>query len=184
MNRTIKHAIWAALAAATLSALCSCTSLNRTHGIPNFDRVTADVFRGGQPTHEGWLYLQSLGVTNVVKLNRESEGSDAEAETLGMTVHRFPISYQKQILGRVSSNTVWHAVQCITPHTFVHCEHGQDRTGLVVACDRVAMNTPKQVAEQEMLRHGFHKSLRGLWEFWEDRVPPSPAAGSSRGSGR
>jgi protein tyrosine/serine phosphatase len=171
MKITIKSVMAAAVAAATLSVLCSCVALNGAHGIPNFDRVEAEVYRGGQPTHEGWLYLQSLGVTNVVKLNRESEGSDREAEALGMTVHRFPISYSEQIFGRVNSNTVWNAVQGITAHTFIHCEHGQDRTGLVVACDRVARNTPKNVAEQEMLRHGFHQSLRGLWKFWEHRVP-------------
>jgi hypothetical protein len=181
---TIKSAVMAALATATLSALCSCASLKETHGVPNFDRVEAEVYRGGQPTHEGWLYLKSLGVTNVVKLNRESEGSDAEAETLGMTIHRFPISYQQQILGRVSSNIVWHAVQYITPHTFIHCEHGQDRTGLVVACDRVAKNTAKDAAEQEMLRHGFHKSLRGLWTFWEHQVPRSQAGGFHEKSDR
>jgi protein tyrosine/serine phosphatase len=183
MKMTIKRAVMAALATATLSVLCSCATLNGAHGIPNFDRVEEDVFRGGQPTDEGWRYLQSLGVTNVVKLNKENEGSDAEAEALGMTVHRFPISLKEQMWGRVNSNTVWNAVQCITTHTFIHCEHGQDRTGLVVACDRVAMNTPKHTAEQEMLQHGFHKSLRGLWAFWKHRVPISRPGSSGGESG-
>ena len=74
-------------------ALCSCVT--RIHGIPNLDTVCyTSVYRGGQPNHEGWVYLKNAGVTNVIKLNEKSEWGDKEAESLGMTVHYYPISLE------------------------------------------------------------------------------------------
>ena len=35
---------------------------------PNLAQVEPGVWRGGQPTEQGWRDLRSLGITNVVKL--------------------------------------------------------------------------------------------------------------------
>jgi tyrosine-protein phosphatase SIW14 len=154
--------------AVTILLVCSCAT---PQAIPNFSKVDPGVYRGGQPTHEGWLKLQSLKVKSVIKLNTEQEGSDQEAESLGMVVHRYPVTFREQMFQEPNPDFVWDAASWMTPGTFVHCQHGQDRTGLVVGCYRIATGTPKFLAEREMLRLGFHKELRGLWEFWEDMVP-------------
>lgn len=54
--------------------------------------------------------------------------------------------------------------------TYVHCERGQDRTGLIVGVYRVKVeHWTKADAYQEMLKHGFHPILRGLcWSWQED----------------
>ena len=150
-------------------ACCSCATQSITHGIPNFDQfdVCNYNYRGGQPTYDGWVYLQNLGITNVVKLNTEAEGSDAEAKSIGMTVHEYPIDFLQQIWTQPDSNLVIEAINCITSNTFVHCEHGQDRTGLIVGCKRIQDGWAKSEAENEMLQHGFHKYLFGLWKFWK-----------------
>ena len=152
-------------------ALCSCATAPMTHGIPNFAQVDYNIFRGGQPNATGWVYLKSIGVTNVVKLNDESEGSDRDAAALGMVINYFPISLQDQIFHLRHRDHVWNALDAITPHTYIHCEHGQDRTGLVVACWRLQEGASKDAAEKEMLAHGFHKGLFGLWNFWEGVAP-------------
>ena len=59
----------------------------------------------------------------------------------------------------------------VAPGTFVHCAHGQDRTGLVVAVYRVRHGWTKAQAQAEMLRLGFHPTLLGLWQSWVDVVP-------------
>lgn len=41
----------------------SCASDRMIHGIPNLAQVESGVWRGGQPTDEGWTYLKSVGVT-------------------------------------------------------------------------------------------------------------------------
>ena len=48
------------------------------NGIPNFAEVAAGLYRGGQPNEQGWQFLRSLGVTNVVKLNREVADTPAD----------------------------------------------------------------------------------------------------------
>ncbi len=51
---------------------------------------------------------------------------------------------------------------------YVHCTHGQDRTGLVVGVYRVLHDgRTKDDAYQEMIHHNFHPDLHGLHEFWE-----------------
>lgn len=140
-------------------------------GIPNFAQVDYGIYRGGQPTREGWVQLALMGVTNVVKLNSDFEGRDDFAEGLFMTIQKFPISLQEQLFYEYDKEKIWSAVDAIGPNTYIHCQHGQDRTGMVVACWRVNNGARKADAEKEMLALGFHKSLFGLWHFWETHLP-------------
>ena len=137
-------------------------------GIPNLELVSnQNIYRGGQPSLPAdWAYLRSLGVSNVVKLNLEPEG-DPE-----MPVYAFPVTTEQQLLGTDLAIPLHQAVAIIQPGTFVHCEHGQDRTGLVVAMWRVVRcGWSKDAAQQEMLDLGFHKELVGLWAFWQNWSP-------------
>jgi tyrosine-protein phosphatase SIW14 len=140
--------------------------------IPNVSQVDTDnIWRGGQPDDEGWNLLKSMGITHVIKLNEESEGTDIAAQALGMAVLSFPINLLEQVLTEPTKRTIFDAVNQITENTFVHCEHGEDRTGLVVAAWRVMFrHWAKEDAEDEMLEHGFHKLLLGLWEYWQHEV--------------
>lgn len=154
-------------------ALCNsgCTSTKLVGGVPNLAPVETSVYRGGQPTEAGWKLLKSLGVTNVIKLDTESEGSDSVAETLGMHVWRFPIDQWGQMTGDGVGLAITNAVAHLGPGTYVHCLHGQDRTGLAVALYRLNEGWRKSDAEKEMLTMGFHKALWGLWEYWEHTSP-------------
>lgn len=119
---------------------CSTVPTFVSHDIPSFRPVPdhPGVYRGGQPkSPAGWAYLQSLGVSNIVKLNVESEASDGDARALGMTVNYFPIPTLHQLLLKPDRQAVSTAVTAITPGTYVHCKQGQDRTGLIVGCKRV-----------------------------------------------
>lgn len=148
-----------------LILLCSCVKDNTPL---NFSTVDYTIYRGGQPTKAGWDYIKSLGVVNVIKLNTQKDASDRYAEQIGMTVQYYPIPLVEQMT-EVSSNKVWNAVSFIQSNTYIHCAHGEDRTGLIVACYRLKNGEDKESAEKEMLLHGFHKSLIGLWKFWEEQ---------------
>jgi tyrosine-protein phosphatase SIW14 len=141
-----------------------CTAMKYTHGIPNLVEVAPGIWRGGQPTDEGWKYLrQELGVTNVVKLNL---GKDTCAEAMGMKVTYVPISYWQSVF-RPTREQIDQAVGSITSCSYIHCTHGQDRTGLVIGEYRVKVDGwSRSRAFQEMLDKDFHRSLVGLWWFW------------------
>jgi hypothetical protein len=157
-------------------ALVGCSSAPAfvDHDIPNFRPVSAEnsIYRGGQPkSAAAWAYLHSLGVTNVVKLNLESEVSDADARALGMKVSYFPINQFHQVLLRPSSQVVSNAVAAIKPGTYVHCTEGHDRTGLIVGCKRVWQDGwAKNAAWKEMVGDGLDLRLRGLVRFWDEAV--------------
>lgn len=175
-------------------AVCGCSDHPTVHGIPNFAPVdsTNHIYRGAQPAGaEGWTYLKSLGVTNVVKLNLKSEGSDDFAEKLGMRVCYRPITIEQQVGlpgSRLSNEFIDGTLAFIVPGTFFHCgsdartrskldtdlnsQGGQDRTGLICACYRVRKQGWKKLdAQKEMESFGFHKKiLHGLSDFWEDEV--------------
>lgn len=139
-----------------------------TDGVPNLSEVSPGVWRGGQPTAAGWAHLKSIGVKNVIKLNPESEASDNEARALGMDVLYRPVSFAQQVgLSEIPADYFSEAVSVVQPGTYIHCYHGQDRTGLFVAIYRLRRDGwTKYFAQSEMDRMGFHSELLGLNQFW------------------
>ncbi|HEY5041148.1 MAG TPA: hypothetical protein VIK53_04025 [Verrucomicrobiae bacterium] len=155
-----------------LFGLCGCATHQISHGVPNLALVEPGVWRGGQPNSKGWEYLKSLGIKQDVKINTSHESSDALAVSNGMQIIYLPINFEQMTIGKPDVNKLNAAIASIKPGTYVHCEHGQDRTGLIVGAYRVKVeHWTKEQAYQEMLRHGFHPILRGLCWSWEEDVP-------------
>lgn len=158
----------------------ACSLIHQQAIIPNFRCVDSHVYRGGQPNEAGWEYLKQLGVQTVIKLNFESEGSDETAEKLGMKVWYFPIE-PNGILDIFKQPDAWNIYtaakilnDCSDPNhpAYIHCAHGEDRTGLVVGVYRVLYNGfTKDEAYKEMLKCGFHPELIGLQRFWDNFSP-------------
>jgi len=145
------------------------------NGVPNFHVVDVGVYRGGQPTAAGWAYLKSKGIKTDVKLDLASEGSDNEAARLGMTVvdASGPPSDLKNFFEAPTRDRIRLAVRTLEDASsrpvYVHCLHGQDRTGLVVGLYRVHHDHyTKSKAFKEMRNLGFHWEFLGLLDLWED----------------
>lgn len=145
------------------------------HGIPNLIQVAPGLWRGGQPnTPEDWQYLKSLGITKVVKLNYDIEGSDQGAVDAGLVLYKYAIPPEGDVASVVQKPdkaTVMAAESVMESDggVYVHCTHGQDRTGMLVGMYRVLFDHwAKGDAWLEMLQHGFHPELVGLDAFWED----------------
>jgi tyrosine-protein phosphatase SIW14 len=161
---------------------CSPTTLNQ--GIPNFVQVEPGLWRSGQPTTAAqWSYLKSIGVRHVVKLNFDSEGTDALAIAAGLDVHVLSVQPEgdqdvfDNVLNtfvRPNAAALSEAERVIAEDggVLVHCTHGQDRTGLVVGEHRVLHDRwSKADAYAEMLKNNFHAELHGLHETWESFAP-------------
>ena len=170
--------VWVAMVCVALLTCCGRAAGGEDHGIPNFAQVSPGIWRGGQPNAEGWQYLKSLGVKWDVKLNTDKEASDSAAKTNGIQVISIPITLKQQILGRPTAKMLGAAVDAIKSEgTYVHCEHGQDRTGLVIGAYRVRVQRwSKSEAYKEMKAHGFHPLLHGLYSSWLEDVVETPAA--------
>lgn len=136
--------------------------------IPNFSQVTDNIWRGGQPeTDEDWQNLEAFGVTQVIKLNEDSEAVDLVL--YGMTLFKVQMPVSEQLITEPDMSYLLDAVEFICPGTFVHCKNGWDRTGLVIGLYRVLkQGWNKDLAYTEMLLHGFHPVEFGLGKAWED----------------
>lgn len=160
---------------AGLFGVTACRSPKVTEGIPNFARIPGTrIYRGGQPTQSGWAFVAALGVHHVVKLNRQSEGSDMWAVALNLDVTDIPLppSDAGELFQRPALADVQRAAALLQrwkeAGIFIHCSRGEDRTGLVIGCWRIwYCGWSKTEAYAEMRRNGFHPALIGLREFWK-----------------
>lgn len=177
--------------AAALSS--GCVPVVYTHGVPNLRQVRADWYRSGQvETPEGWSYLRSIGVTDILKLDfAYDEGSDDGAVAVGLRVHSLPINPTTSIVGAMASlgltellrpdsatmSSILHLIREVRDDNarfghparvmLIHCSHGWDRTGLVSGMVLVLNgDMGKDEAWQYMLATGFHWEHVGLWREW------------------
>lgn len=154
----------------------SCSSPQTVQNLPNLvEIIPGTLWRSGQPSTTGCQQLWNLGVRHIIKLNFLTEGSDLPCETLGITVDYIPLPPQD--FGQIISEkpkliNIERAVCAMRiPNTNVHCLHGQDRTGIIVACYRIwIQGWSKNAAENEMLFRGYHIALIDLTTFWLTEV--------------
>lgn len=127
--------------------------------IPNLEQVNATLYRGGQPTPQGFRELQSLGIRTVISLKGPSEELAEEkalVRELGLGFYSLPMS----VYLRPDDTTVLRFLEIVlTPSNqpiFVHCESGRDRTGAMIALYRVVVDgwSPKP-AYTEAKQLGF-----------------------------
>lgn len=131
-------------------------------GLPNLHRVDDGLYRGAQPTAEGMRELVRMGVRTDVNL-RTFHSDEDELEGTGLRSERFHMkawhAEEEDVVGflRIATDPARRPV-------FVHCQHGADRTGLVCAAYRIAVQGwPKEKAIREMTEGGF-----GYHEEWSN----------------
>ena len=127
--------------------------------LPNFQKVNDHLYRGGQPQSGGLKKLAELGINTVINLRGEDEFTRAEqkeAEALGLRYYGIPMGG----LSRPGDEEVDRVLQLInTPENgkvFIHCKHGADRTGTVIACYRISQeNYSVEQAQAEAKKYGM-----------------------------
>jgi len=156
----------------------------------NFHKVRAGLYRGGHPNTAGVAYLKKIGIKTIVDLevgdfieampwDISQELADAKKD--GIKVIRHPMSALEPALSSDSSIAAIfdHMIDTMMTQLddtslmpiYVHCAHGQDRTGLVIGLERVIDEgwTPK-AAHDEMLKLGFHMEFVGLNHYFEEKT--------------
>jgi protein-tyrosine phosphatase len=135
-----------------------CQKEKELRGLPNFGRVTENLYRGGQPTPDGFKSLHALGVGIVVDFREEPAEvatEKREVESLGMKSIGIPWSANYE----PSSAEIVEFLDLIRANPdskiFVHCRRGADRTGTMIAAYRIAVEH-KSVAEAVAEMHRYH----------------------------
>jgi len=133
----------------------------KMEGLPNLHKVSDTLYRGAQPTKEGFVNLKKMGIKTVVSLRAFHSDKDLLGDT--------GLAYE-----HISFKT-WHPenedivkfLQIVNDKAkqpvFVHCQHGADRTGTMCALYRISVEGwTKEQAIKEMTEGGF--GFHAMWE--------------------
>lgn len=105
-------------------------------GVPNFHQVDEHVYRGAQPSDQGFASLAKIGIRTVIDLRGERSEANA-VQRAGLHYVRLPWNGFKApddaqieaVLALLTNSSQWPV--------FVHCRRGADRTGTAIACYRI-----------------------------------------------
>lgn len=178
MSRLTNAGLSCLLLAIVLGAQCSAdssihpaawTAPLQVNGVPNFHHVTENIYRGGQPTKEGFEGLEKLGIKTVVNL-REHHSDEQLMRGRSFAYWYIPMNAESPNPERMEE-----ALKILTDTRqypiFVHCKYGADRTGAVMAIYRIKVQKwSREDAVREMVEggYGFHRMFRRLKKFVEE----------------
>jgi tyrosine-protein phosphatase SIW14 len=113
---------------------------NGPSGVGNFQKVDDRVYRGAQPTGQGFKELAKLGIQIVVDLREGGSQATAEEKIVKAAGMRY-VSVPMKGMATPSNESVAKVLALLEDTTtgpvFVHCRRGADRTGGVIACYRI-----------------------------------------------
>jgi protein tyrosine/serine phosphatase len=150
--------------------------------LPNFHQVNSQLYRGAQPKAGGLQKLKADGIKTIVNLRGTDDQTRAEgdaARTLGLRYYSVPLpgfsapedKEVQQVLDIINAPD--------NQPVFVHCHHGEDRTGTIIACYRITHDgwTATQ-AKKEAESYGMSWTQVGMKgyidKFYKHHQKPAP----------
>ena len=157
-------------------SLCVAAPLPDVPGVHNFHQVDEHIYRGAQPSGQGFSGLAKIGIKTVIDLRGE-RSEQKEVQSSGMRYVRMPWNgYKaptdeqiKTVLSLLNDNAAWPV--------FVHCRRGADRTGTAIACYRITHDHwDNQQALAEAKTFGMSSLEIAMQHFILSFQMPAPAA--------
>jgi len=139
-------------------------------GVPNLHQVSITLYRSAQPSAQGMNNLKKMGIRTVVNLR----SFHSDRDEIGKT----DLGYERITMKtwRIDRQEAVRFLRLVTdPHrtpVLVHCQHGSDRTGVMCALYRIAVQGwTKEEAIREMTAgdFGFHRIWANL-EKWIRKI--------------
>jgi protein tyrosine phosphatase (PTP) superfamily phosphohydrolase (DUF442 family) len=173
MRRTILT--WSLMTLPLLVVSARPAAAETVEDIPNFHEVTPFLFRSAhlQPSH--FAMLRDYGIRDVLTLEdylgNQQAAADEEKMALdvGMEFSWLPMDgLAKPSIGQLDQALAYIADPAHQP-VLVHCLHGSDRTGMVIAAYRIKYQLwPVDQARHEMYQYG-HSIFLSWWDhlLWE-----------------
>ena len=134
-------------------------------GLPNLHRVTPLLYRGAQPTREGFFELGRMGVKSVLSLR----SLHADSIPIDANLHYERIPFKTW---HPEDEDVVRFLRVVADPTrqpvFIHCQYGADRTGMMIAIERVALEgwtKDEAIAEMTQGDFGFHPEWQNLVQY-------------------
>ena len=131
-------------------------------GLPNAYQITPLLYRGGQPTPEGYRALAKRGVKVVVSLRVQSPDEEL-IKKAGLVSYHIPIN--PFLFNNTHARKFFNILENAPGPVYVHCLHGSDRTGTMIALYRLLYNhwnRDRALRELKSARFGFHPVFANL----------------------
>jgi uncharacterized protein (TIGR01244 family) len=142
-----------------------------SEGIRNFGIINDSLYRGAQPDAAGIRNLARLGIKSIINLRMTNDvwkAEAAQARTSGITYTNVPFKG----IGRPTHAQVaalLALIETLPAPVFVHCRHGCDRTGTIIACYRIRQGGwPNEAALEEARKYGLSKLEHGMIKYIRD----------------
>ena len=129
--------------------------------IKNFYKVSDGIYRSSQPNRKSMDLIDVIGIKTVLNLRRH-HSDEYEAKHTDLKLERI-----KMNPGKIRDEDIIQALKIIknSPKPIlVHCWHGSDRTGVVIAMYRLVFeNYSKDEAIRELRerKYGYHEAVYG-----------------------
>lgn len=149
------------IAALILFVLFFFPSFGQEQNFPtNFHEVHEGIlYRSGQPNRKEMLTLESFGVKTLVNLRYRIND---RREIKGTSLKEFRIKMRAQSVDEEDMINGLKAILSSDKIVLVHCLHGSDRTGALIACYRmVVQDWSKEDAINEFLEEKY--SYNKMW---------------------
>jgi tyrosine-protein phosphatase SIW14 len=123
----------------------------------NLHKVDNNLYRSEQPSKVGMIELQNLGIRTILDIRR-FHGDKTKQTTL--ILEDYPMK-----TGNITYNDIVKALRIIRDSNkpvLIHCLHGSDRTGCIVAVYRMVYDGwTKEESIKEFLNpvFGYHKTM-------------------------
>ncbi len=135
--------------------------------VENLYRVEEGLYRSAQPTAAGFRELAALGIRAILDV-AGGDGDQNVVRDASVKLFHVPMS-----AWGLRDDRVFEALRILAdPENrplLIHCRHGADRTGAIVALYRVVVQGwSKEEAVREMNEGGYHHSF--LWKNLDNYV--------------
>jgi protein tyrosine/serine phosphatase len=139
-------------------------TLMKVAGVNNLHKINDGLYRSAQPTKEGMMNLEKLGIKTVINLRAFHSDSD---ELKGTSLLNDALSVKTWHIEDEDVIRVLRIVKKKENGPFlIHCQHGADRTGVMSAMYRIVIQGwLKDDAIKEMVDGGF-----GFHPIWSNII--------------
>lgn len=135
---------------------------------PQFCQVDEKLARGEQPLLPDTIKeLQRRGIKTIINLRGRDQRTLEEerlAQAAGITYYSLPLAGLRAPSDE-QVHEILDVIQRAEGPVFVHCRHGQDRTGVIVACYRIEHGWTNKAAYKEVKRRHLSRLQFGMRHY-------------------
>jgi len=122
-------------------------------GLSNLYKIDDQVYRSEQPNAKDMVTLRDYGIKSVLNL-RNAHNDKGETKGTNLDIYHVPINTWRMSYEELVKSVA--ILQTADKPVLVHCIHGSDRTGCVIAAYRlIHYNWTKEEAIKELTEGGY-----------------------------